>query len=78
MSWILTGVKAVTSVFTSALDALFKWTGVIGAYFLGKRKAQADMNEEALEIKDEQMEISSRPERHRDTLLERMRRRKRR
>ena len=77
MTWLLTGVKAVVSVFTSALDALFKWVGVIGAYFLGKRAAQADMNEEALEIKNEQMDIASKPGLHRDTLLERMRRRKR-
>lgn len=65
-------------VVTGAVDTFMKNIGLYFAYRLGKRKAEAEANEEALEKKDEQMQVLQRPARHRSTLLERMRERKRR
>ena len=77
LSGILGFFSGVGKAIGAALGALVEWAAIIGAYFLGRRRAERDTLEEVAEAKDEQLEILSRPTRHRDSLLNRMRSRKR-
>lgn len=67
----------VGGFFVNFANAAMKYAAVWGAYILGKRKAKMEQLEEVVEKKDEQLEIMSKPDAHRNTLLDRMRRRKR-
>ena len=69
--------KTVIDAVSSLLSAVAKYAAVFFAYGMGKKRAQLDAAKEAGEIKDAQLEIASKPDAHRDTLLERMRKRKR-
>lgn len=79
MSFAFLGTVAakVGSFFANLANTALKWIGIIFAYRLGKRKAEQEQMEDAIETKDEQLEIFSKPATHRRGILERMRGRKR-
>jgi len=74
---IFGGVAKIGSAIASLFNAAIKWAAVGLAYMAGKKKAENKALKEAAEVKDEQLEIMSKPTRHRRTLLDRMRRRER-
>jgi hypothetical protein len=76
-TFIVGAVAKVGGMLASLANALIKWMAVLFAFRLGKRKAQQEAQEDVAEIRDEQIEILSKPDAHRDTLLKRMLKRKR-
>jgi hypothetical protein len=78
MSWIISVAGSIGKFFADIGSAIWKWAAAIFAYRLGKRAAQQDAAEDAVEVKDKQLEIMSKPDAHRDALLRRMRGRVRR
>lgn len=74
---VVTAGAKVVSVLASFGNMLLKAIGYIGIYLAAKRKVKGDVLEDVAKVKDRQLEIASRPAMHRDTLLERMRKRKR-
>jgi hypothetical protein len=77
MSAILGIASSIFKFFTGMLDVALKWASIFFAYRLGKRKAQQEALERAVEVKDEQLKIGNRPPLHRDELIARMLKRKR-
>jgi hypothetical protein len=67
------GGKALGAVM-GWLGSAVQWFGLFMAYRLGKRKAQQEQALDAVEIKDEQLEIAARPVEHRNDVLDRLRR----
>ena len=53
-------------------SALVKWAGVAFAWLAGYRKAKNQQIREAAETKDKQLDIASRPPKHRRSILDRM------
>jgi len=77
MEPIVTGLSIawnwVGGIITGISNTIFQWAGIIFAYFLGKKHAKIERLEEDAKIKDEQLEIASRPPTHADDLRNRMR-----
>jgi hypothetical protein len=73
MSFVLSIVGAVGKFFADIGSAVFKWAAAIFAYRLGKRAAQQDAAEDALEVKDEQLKHAARRPRDRSDVIDRMR-----
>lgn len=77
MSWLMSAGEAVFGFFSAIVNNIIKWMVVIGAYLAGKSAVKSKMSEKVAEIKDDQLEVASRPKLRRDDILERMRSRKR-
>ena len=77
MSWLLgigRSILGVLGSFARFLSDTFKiWGGILIGYQWKSKKTM----EENLEIKDKQLEIASRPDEHRSSLLDKWLRRKR-
>ncbi len=74
---ILTGGKAALTAVSSLMNAAIRWAAIGLAYRSGKKRAQLDAAQAAGAIQDAQLEIASKPDAHRTTLLDRMWKRKR-
>jgi hypothetical protein len=74
---IATAAAKVGGFFADLASTIMKYVAIWGAYLLGKSQAKKEQLEDAAEVKDEQLEVYSQPDAHRSTLLERMRRRRR-
>lgn len=77
MSWLIGVGSSILKFVLGLFDAALKWAGIFFAYRLGKRKAHQEALERAVEVKDEQLKIANRPPLHRDELIARMLKRKR-
>lgn len=65
--------KWVGGLFSEAISTFFKYSGIIFAYFLGKRRVEVKQLEDSLEIKDKQLDETNKPALHRNDLIDRMR-----
>jgi hypothetical protein len=75
ISFIVGIVGSIGKFFADVASAVFKWATAIFAYRLGQRRERQKRAEELNEVKDEQLEIISKPDADRRTLLDRMRKR---